>query len=106
LEFAKQLLSKTPAKIIGLCRSIPKSTELTNLKQLYNERLVLLEVDLADNKSIESVCTKIKSITNKVDLLLNVAGILSKGTEFMPERSLEGINYDWLKESIDVSSMN
>lgn len=104
LQFAIELLENTHSStsVIGLCRN--ESESMTALKLKYPNRFHSVSVDLEDQGSITSAAEEVKSISKKVDLLINCAAILGDGTSVPgPERSIEGIDRDWLKKSLEVS---
>lgn len=107
LEFTKQILEKTNMKVFGLFRSKRPDLNVAQLKlwQLYPERLHLItEVDLEDQSSIENAVKSIEQSTERVDLLLNVSGLLGDGISTPgPERSLSMIDRDWLTKSMNIN---
>lgn len=106
LELASQLLMDTPATIVGLYRS-PRSididTPLYRLKQVYNDRLRLVQIDLENQSSVDQACSTITSAFKRVDLLINVAGMLGDKSSAGPERSITAMDRDWLTKTFDVS---
>lgn len=103
LEFCKQILKQSEnSKVIALARS--SSLSLKNLKDEYINRLNIVSIDLANPLSIEDASTNIKKLTDKVDVLLNVAGILGDGgVKTGPERSISKIDYDWMLKSFQIN---
>jgi len=105
LELASQLLMDTPATIVGLYRS-PRSvdigTPLHRMKQEYNNRLKLVQIDLEDQNSVDQASSTITNAFKRVDLLINVAGILGDKSSPGPERSITAMNRDWLTKTFDV----
>lgn len=106
LELASQLLMDTPATIVGLYRS-PRSididTPLYRMKQVYNDRLRLVQIDLENQGSVDQACSTITSAFKRVDLLINVAGMLGDKSSAGPERSITAMDRDWLTKTFDVS---
>jgi NAD(P)-dependent dehydrogenase (short-subunit alcohol dehydrogenase family) len=103
LEFCKQLLERTPAQVVALHR--PANTgELEQLQQQH-DRLRMVSVDLEDQVAVEAAGIAIRGMHSRVDLLLNVAGILGDGKSPAtpgPERSITGIDREWLTKTFDV----
>ena len=63
-------------------------------------------LDLESQQSIESAGESLRQSFDRVDLLLNVAGILGDGkTDPGPERSLGKIQRDWIEKSLAVNLM-
>ena len=70
----------------------------------YHQRLSLIPLDLENQTSIDQAAAQIMSQVDRVDLLLNVAGILGDGIHTPgPERSIEKIEREWLMKSMDVN---
>ena len=107
LEFTKQILESTNMQVFGLVRSSRADLNQNILKlcQLYPERLNLItEVNLEDQNSIDNAIKSINESTERIDLLLNVSGLLGDGvTTPGPERSLSMIDRDWLTKSMNVN---
>lgn len=107
LEFTKQLLKTTTARVIALHRNL--SPSLLELQQQSNNRLHLLEVNLDCQQSVDNVRTEINDYVNavngKVRLLLNVSGILGDNSISSPgpERTLKNIDRKWLRQSMSVN---
>ncbi len=103
-EFAKQLLqrSQSSSRVVGLYRSM--NDHLAQLKQQNTNRLDLVKVDLEDQLSVDAAASEVMRLTNKIDLLVNVAGILGDGISSPgPERSVFNIDRDWLVKSFQVN---
>ena len=107
LEFTKQILEKTNMHVFGLVRSKQPDLNIPPLKlwQQYPERLHLITgVDLEDQTSIENAVKSIEQSTERVDLLVNVSGLLGDGISTPgPERSISMIDRDWLTKSMNVN---
>lgn len=104
-EFTQRLLKDQSTKVIGLHRSSEANKQLLELKEKYPDRLSLVRVDLEDQQSVEEGAKQIQQMTSKIDLLLNVAGILGDGgvTTPGPERSIANIDRAWLHKSLEVN---
>jgi NAD(P)-dependent dehydrogenase (short-subunit alcohol dehydrogenase family) len=94
--------------IVACCRS-PSNSEginslVNSLSQEAADRVSIQPLDLEDQNSIEALANSIKSSHNRVDILLNVAGILGDGsTTPGPERSLRGMDREWTMKSFNVN---
>ena len=68
-------------------------------------RIQVVSLDVEDQDSIESAASSIKDKYGRVDMLLNVAGILGDGgkTTAGPERSLSKMDRDWLEKTMAVN---
>ena len=103
-EFARQLLVRTSdTKVIALARNTA-TEKLYALQQSYPQRLSVVKVDLEDQQSVDAAAVAIAGQTDRLDLLINVAGILGDGaTTPGPERSLGGIDRDWLRKTMEIN---
>ncbi len=94
--------------IVACCRD-PTSSEglsslVSGLSNSEKERILLVQMDLEDQSSILSAADEIRSKFNRVDLLLNVAGLLGDATTTPgPERSITKIERDWLEKTFHVN---
>jgi NAD(P)-dependent dehydrogenase (short-subunit alcohol dehydrogenase family) len=108
LQFVKSLLQRTKGTVVALCRSPESSKGLKDAICVMGEqernRLIVFKLDLEDQSSIDTACADIKSSFDRVDLLLNVAGILGDGKETPgPERTLLKIDRDWMTKTYDIN---
>lgn len=99
-SFAKR---RDGSKLIALSRSMTE--ELTHLVQEYPERIKWIQTDLCDENSIKLAVSQMKKEYERVDLLINCAGILGNNTPNQPgpERSISSINKDWMLKTFEVN---
>lgn len=104
LEFSRQLLLRTKETKV-ICLSRTSSDGLTNLKSNFPDRVHIVHVDLEDQNSVEDAGRAVKSLVSRVDVLLNVAGILGDGGKKFPgpERSILNIDRDWFSKTLDLN---
>ena len=77
---------------------------MTSLSKVEAGRVSIQPLDLEDQGSIEDLASRIKEEYNRVDVLMNVAGILGDGTTTPgPERSLRGMDREWTMKSFNVN---
>jgi NAD(P)-dependent dehydrogenase (short-subunit alcohol dehydrogenase family) len=68
------------------------------------QRIQLVTLNLEDQSSIEQAATEIKSQFQRVDLLLNVAGILGDGQSTPgPERTIGKLDRHWMEKSFQAN---
>ena len=104
LQFVITLLQRTKGTILACCRSPLSAEKLIELSLQYPNRITILPLDVEDQSSIDLLATKIAKTYQRVDLLLNVAGILGDGkTTPGPERSVLNIELDWLMKTLAVN---
>lgn len=106
LQFVKSLLERTQGKIVACVRSPDKVDHLDSVIQSLPDptRVMKIQLDVEDQASIESAGEKIRESFDRVDLLLNVAGILGDGkNDPGPERSISKINRDWFEKTLAVN---
>ena len=106
LEFVNQLLHRTSGSIIAGCRTPDEALELQQLAKQHRGRLQLYPLHLESQDSIEEFQKAVAAETDRVDLLLNVAGVLhDKRFPKAPERALEHIDREWLTHSLQVNTI-
>ncbi|KAL3794516.1 hypothetical protein ACHAW5_001326 [Stephanodiscus triporus] len=107
LRFVVGLLERTEGKVLACCRSPSTAIELIDLSSRYPDRVVVLPLDVEDQESIDDLARTIATEYRRVDLLLNVAGILGDGgaTTPGPERSLSKLDRDWLMKTMSVNAV-
>ena len=104
LQFVISLLERTKGTILACCRSPLSAQKLIDLTLQYPNRITILPLDVEDQSSIDSLASMIGKTYQRVDLLLNVAGILGDGkTTPGPERSVMNIERDWLMKTLAVN---
>lgn len=77
LEFVKQWLARG-SEVIATAREPSAATELSSLIDRYGDRLRVMQLDVADERSVELLAGAIGN--THIDLLINNAGILKVET--------------------------
>mmetsp|Transcript_9451 Transcript_9451/g.10416 ORF Transcript_9451/g.10416 Transcript_9451/m.10416 type:complete len:359 (-) Transcript_9451:1763-2839(-) len=108
LQMVKTLVERTNGRIIACCRSPLTAHSLNSfvesLPDSSSKRISVQTLDLEDQASISSLAQNIQESHNRVDLLLNVAGILGDGkTTPGPERSIRYLDREWVMKSMNVN---
>ncbi|MCE7738853.1 MAG: SDR family oxidoreductase [Candidatus Heimdallarchaeota archaeon] len=80
LEFVKQLLEKGN-QIIACNRNPLKYPDLLELKNKFEDKLVLIDLDVSSKDSIDNAFTLISKEIDGLDILINNAGIRFGGEE-------------------------
>jgi NAD(P)-dependent dehydrogenase (short-subunit alcohol dehydrogenase family) len=87
--------------VIACCRNVD---DCPVEWESYDGRVHVLRLDLADQATIEAAGAALREGYARVDLLLNVAGILGDGvTTPGPERTMAAINREWLERTMAVN---
>jgi NAD(P)-dependent dehydrogenase (short-subunit alcohol dehydrogenase family) len=81
LEFTKQYLKKG-YQVISASRNAENSDDLHKLKTEYNERLEIYQLDVSNEESRDQAYRMISENNEKIDLLINNAGIASGNEKF------------------------
>jgi NAD(P)-dependent dehydrogenase (short-subunit alcohol dehydrogenase family) len=92
--------------IVALCRTPESASNLQEFVTSLHEpvRIHVIQLDLEDQTSIESAGETIRNRFQRVDLLLNVAGILGDAkTTPGPERSLAKMDREWLEKTMAIN---
>jgi NAD(P)-dependent dehydrogenase (short-subunit alcohol dehydrogenase family) len=94
--------------VVACCRS-PESASglndyISSLDSNKASRVRLVQLDLEDQSSVERAGAELKDSYSRVDILLNVAGILGDAqTTPGPERSIGKIDRDWLEKTMAIN---
>ncbi|MCD8502408.1 MAG: SDR family oxidoreductase [Bacillaceae bacterium] len=74
-------LAKTGAAVVMLCRNTARGEEaLQEVQQVTgNESVVLMQCDLGSQESIKAFCTEFKKRFDRLDVLVNNAGVILPG---------------------------
>ena len=108
LQFVKSLFEHTQGNIVACCRSPESASGLLEFRSRTTDpdRIQMVQLDLEDPKSVERVGNDLQAKFQRIDLLLNVAGLLgdAKNTPG-PERSLTKIESTWMEQSFRVNTM-
>lgn len=78
LEFVKQYL-KRGEEVIATCRKPKEAKKLHKLQKSHNDRLTIIPLEVTDQKSINDAYEQVKTRSDKLDVLINNAGIASGG---------------------------
>lgn len=94
--------------IVACCRAPESANGLKELTSLMTKeeagRVHVLDLDLEDQGSIESAAAQIKANFGRVDMLVNVAGLLGDGqTTPGPERTIGKLDRDWVEKTFSVN---
>ena len=91
---------------MACCRTPDQADQLHAFRNsLPNpSRINVLPLDLKDQSSIEALGTRIREMYSRIDVLLNVAGLLGNGkTTPGPERSITKIDRDWFDMTMSIN---
>jgi NAD(P)-dependent dehydrogenase (short-subunit alcohol dehydrogenase family) len=81
LEFARQYLKKG-FRVFAASRHPEDSRDLQRLKAEYGDHLAVLQVDVGQLESRQGLCRALSAETERLDLVINSAGVLSGNEEF------------------------
>ena len=97
LEFVSSLLARqADSRVIATCRSPQAAEDLLQLQSKYGpDRVFTAALDLTKPETIDEAARLVKeNFSPKIDLLVNVSGILHIPGKMMPETSLARLKYD------------
>lgn len=104
LEMTRQLLSREGvAHVFASCRDLSNAQGLEELATQHAARLTMLALDLAEEHTIALACEQIADRTERLHLVVNVAGILH-GPGFGPEKKLGQIEPEVLRTVFEVNA--
>lgn len=109
LGFTSQLMRRTGATVIAASRS-GGSAALDELAAAYPGRVVPMQCDVTSQEQTRALAARVKADHNKkVDLVMNVAGLLHEagegGSGYMPERSLNSIDATAMSKVLAVNAI-
>jgi NAD(P)-dependent dehydrogenase (short-subunit alcohol dehydrogenase family) len=81
LEFTRQFLNMG-SRVFAASRHPENSRRLQHLKAEHRDRLVALQVDVGKEESRRDLCKALSAQTERLDLVINSAGVLSGNEEF------------------------
>lgn len=91
---------------MACCRSPETAADLIALSSVSSNRLQIQTLDVEDEQSIADFGTYMRQSYARVDLLLNIAGVLGDAkTTPGPEKSVAGVDRDWLQKTLQVNVM-
>jgi len=111
LQFVKELVKRTKGSIVAACRNPTTASGLNDymesLSPSEKKRVHTVSLDLENQSSIEEASLFVRdNFNNRVDLLLNVAGILGDGTSTPgPERSITKLDRDWIEKTMAINTI-
>jgi NAD(P)-dependent dehydrogenase (short-subunit alcohol dehydrogenase family) len=85
------------ARVFAGCRTPDQATRLKELQAQYGDKLVIVSLEVTDEDSIRIARQIIGGMTDKLDLLINNAGVFHKS------RSLSEVTTDGLNDSFAVN---
>ncbi len=83
---------------------LDKAKALANLQKKHTNRLKLVSLDLESERSIERASSEVGLITNDIDRIINVAGILHE-KNLSPEKRLTDINPSNFEKVMRVNAL-
>lgn len=108
LAFARQMLSRAPASTVVAASRSGGSPGLEELQAEWPGRVLPMECDVTSQESTRALAARVKAAHGgKVDLVLNVAGLLhdAGGSGYMPERSLASIDAASMAHVLAINSI-
>lgn len=95
-----ELFLQSGARVIATARNVQGADRLLGLREQHGEEKLLVEtVDVATDKSVEDLWGRLENI-DKVDVLINNAGVLTEYSEGLSSLSLETI-----QETFNVNTL-
>jgi NAD(P)-dependent dehydrogenase (short-subunit alcohol dehydrogenase family) len=104
LELVAQLLARRPrARVFASCRDPKGAVDLQALASIHGDRLRPLALDVTQEASIAAAARSVAAETDRLDLVLNVAGVLH-GESFSPEKKLDHVDPEVLRTVFEVNA--
>lgn len=102
LAFVRELLrDDSVVQIVATCRNPQNATAL---QEIDSERLSIVRLDVEDDASMATAADATAALVSRIDLLLNVAGVLHNGAVMQPERRLDEVSSESLGRAFRVNA--
>jgi NAD(P)-dependent dehydrogenase (short-subunit alcohol dehydrogenase family) len=94
------------ARVFATARDPERSEGLAALAREFGEALVLLPLDVCDDKSIASAAERTAAATDRLHLVINAAGVLhDESLGLQPEKRLEHVRPESLRRAFEVNAI-
>lgn len=90
-------------RVFATCRAPATAGALAQLASL-EQRLEVLPLDVTREESIAAAATVVRQRTERLDLLVNVAGVLHGDGGLAPEKRIEAVSPDLLRRVFEVNA--
>lgn len=91
--------------LVACCRDPMSATELGDLAGSSSTEILIETLDVSRADSIAEAAERIAARRLRLDLLLNVAGLLHQGVSLQPEKRLEDLDFDALARVFAVNAL-
>jgi NAD(P)-dependent dehydrogenase (short-subunit alcohol dehydrogenase family) len=106
LALAQRLAEQYGVKqIFATCRDPEGAGALTRLAEFHRGRLQVLALDVLDEDSISSAAASVRAQVERLDLLINCAGLLHEPDGVQPERRLSEVDAGAFIKSVRVNTL-
>jgi len=95
-------LGRNGATVALVARNIEKLEETKRLIEEVGGKAIVFEADLSNIDSINKLIESIKQQTEKVDILVNIAGIWHNETQVFVNRNIEEIDQNVIVDTLHV----
>lgn len=103
--FVEQLLDcENIDTVYATCREPERAETLQSLRENHPQRLKLVRLDITQEDTIRQAANFIGTHTDRLHLLINVAGSLHDGADLWPEKRLADIRPENLTKSFQVNA--
>lgn len=105
LALCARLLERTSAcTVFALARSAEESPALESLQARHPGRLHRLAVDLTEAREIDALAERLATEVDRLDLVINAAGLLHDPQGLTPEKSLQQLELSALQRSFALNA--
>lgn len=103
-ELTQQYVQSGDVHIFATCRTPDKASDLNVLAQKHPDSITVVQLDINDSRSIEASVKAVELHTDKLDILINNAGIYPKGGH--QSQSLGHLSIDDVAEVVTTNSVS
>jgi NAD(P)-dependent dehydrogenase (short-subunit alcohol dehydrogenase family) len=98
LELTRQLVARGE-RVIATCRQPDQADALQDLTNQFGDQLLILPLDVSDDASVQGAKTAVNNVVDRLDMLINNAGILVGG------ETLSNFDAANMQRSFDVNAV-
>ena len=102
LEFVRQLSARPSTQVIAACRRPDQAQALRQVAEAA-KCVSTVALDISQESSVADAAERIATLTDRLDLVINVAGLLHQKDQ-APERRLSEVNATALQNSFAVNA--
>jgi NAD(P)-dependent dehydrogenase (short-subunit alcohol dehydrogenase family) len=101
LELTRQFAQRDEVLVFAACRHPDEANDLQELARLRNGKITVIPLDVTDSEAIQQAVETVRQQTDRLDVLLNNAGIDLPARE----QSFEGITPEAMRSVYEINTI-